>query len=59
MNNKDLSKVVVATGAAVVVVTLGAPFIVGAPLAIAVGGYLGWILTGEKRRKKDDEDKEE
>ena len=58
MTNKDVAKTVIATGAAVVVITSGAPFILMASACAGIGVYLGVVLN-RKHDKKDDDDREE
>lgn len=57
MTNKNVAKTVVATGAAVVIVTMGAPLLVAAPLCLAIGGYLGWKLSSDDDDEKRERDK--
>lgn len=52
MTNKNVAKTAVATGAAVVIVTMGGPILLAAPFCIAIGGYIGWKLSA---KDKDDE----
>jgi len=54
MKNKDVAKTVIATGAAVVVITSGAPFLIMASACLGIGTYLGVILNRDDK-KKDDE----
>ena len=50
MTNRNVAKTVVATGAAVVVVTMGAPLLVTIPLCVGLGLYFEKLFSN-----KDDE----
>lgn len=54
MTNRDLSKIVLATGAGVVAVTTAAPLLVAAPVIAGIGGYIGWILSRDEDKDKED-----
>ncbi len=54
MTNKTLAKVVMATGAGVVVVTLGAPLIVRSPTCPC-----GWRVSRLEYLNKDDDKKKD
>jgi len=56
MTNKNVAKTVVATGAAVVVLTMAAPLVVTLPLCAGLGWYFEKLFSekddeGDKKRK--------